>query len=133
MRESLSEMVNNGTLSFEYFMKMHPFSATHKDVFRDALDGVSFFNDLYVNTIESYERLSQVCGVLQSNIKNLITVVGYRGSGKTNFLNYIAHIAGGGKINGTLGEQMKKLKGDDKKDRDADKKRTDKIKKNMVR
>ena len=113
----LCEMINTRKLDFESFLKMHPFSASNKNVYNAALESVDFFEELHIKTVEMYARLSEISSILSTDLKNLVIVTGYRGCGKTNFLRFIEHLANGGKINQTLQETYNRqlLSADDEK------------------
>lgn len=100
----LYDMINTRKLDFESFLKMHPFSASNKNVYNAALENVDFFEELHIKTVEMYVRLSEISSVLSTDLKNLVIITGYRGCGKTNFLRYIEYLANGGEINQTLQE-----------------------------
>ncbi len=104
---NLADMINTRQLDFEFFLKMHPFSASNKNVYDDALESIDFFEELHIKTVEMYARLSEISNVLSTGLKNLVIITGYRGCGKTNFLRYIEYLANGGEINQTLQETYK--------------------------
>lgn len=115
--DELCTMINKGELPFEYYLKMHPFSATNRAVFARALNNIDFFSELYFKSLKSYERLATISSVLSNNLKNLIIITGYRGCGKTNFLHYVKYLCEGGDIHSTLedtkNDELKRTKNDD--------------------
>lgn len=116
--ERLVDMINSGELTFENFLKMHPFSASSKNVYRSALEGIDFFSELYIKSIDMFWRLAEISNVVSKSEKNLVIITGYRGCGKTNFLRYIKWIASGGSIDRTL-KQVKDFELSYEKDEDS--------------
>lgn len=114
----INAMINNGELTFENFLKMHPFSASSKNVYRSALEGIDFFSELYIKSIDMFLRLTEISNVVSRGEKNLVIITGYRGCGKTNFLRYIKWIASGGTIDKTL-KQVKDFEVSYEKDEDS--------------
>lgn len=102
----LCEMINNGDLTFEDYLKIHPFSVSSKKIYKTALRGIDFFSEFYVKSVDTYIRLAEISNVVSTGMRNLVIITGYRGCGKTNFLRYVKHIARGGKIDKTL-DQIK--------------------------
>jgi len=102
MYENICEMINSAELSFEDFLKMHPFSESKRRLFRKALKEIDYFDKLYVKSINTYLTLAMISKVLSTSHRNLVFITGYRGCGKTNFLKYIEYIINGGIIGDTL-------------------------------
>ena len=57
---NLCEMINKGEIKFEEVLKMHPFSASSNMLYGRALEGIDYFSELHIKTIETYERLAQI-------------------------------------------------------------------------
>ena len=100
----LVSMINSGELTFEDFLKMHPFSASSMGVYTPALKGIQYFSKLYIKSVDLYEHLSEISSVILRNNKNLVVITGYRGCGKTNMLRYIEYLANGAEIDQNLRE-----------------------------
>ncbi len=88
----LGKMINSGSINLRQFFTMHPFSATDH-MYNLALKDIDFFHDLYIQSGKTQQRLAKVCSVVDNIGMNLIVVTGYRGCGKTNFLQFLKHIA----------------------------------------
>lgn len=91
---ALGDMINSGAIDIKQFFTMHPFSATDR-MYSKALQGIDFYEDLYMQTGKTYERLATICNVVNNAGMNLVVVTGYRGCGKTNFLQFVHYIAEG--------------------------------------
>ena len=92
----LAKMINHGQINLDQYFTMHPFSATEKMVYDQALTDINFFDNLYIKSCKTYERFATVSSVINNAGKNLIVITGYRGCGKTNFLRLIKYVFEGG-------------------------------------
>lgn len=90
----LGNMINSGSIDIRQFFTMHPFSATDH-MYDHALKEIDFFRDLYIQSGKTQQRLAKICSVVNNIGMNLVVVTGYRGCGKTNFLQFLKHIAEG--------------------------------------
>jgi len=113
----LAYMINHNQIELHQFFTMHPFSMSQKKIYDAALEGIDFFNELYIKNNKTYERLATICNVINNVEKNLIVITGYRGCGKTNFLRLIKYLSDGGKGIETL-EELKKYELDHVKNSD---------------
>lgn len=93
MAGRLADMINHDEIKLDQFFVMHPFSASFKRIYEDALSEIDYFDTLYIRTNKTYERLATVCNTINNIGKSIVVVTGYRGCGKTNFLQLIKHVA----------------------------------------
>ena len=100
----LENMINAGEIQLDQLLTMHPFSASEKKLYDLALQDIDFLKELYIKNNKTYERLAVVCNVINNRLKNLTVITGYRGCGKTNFLQLIKYISDGGKDLETIEE-----------------------------
>lgn len=97
MTKRLGQMIDEGKIGLDQYLTMHPFSASTKKVYDEALSGIDFFKELYIRNNKTYERLALVSKVFNNSEQNLVVITGYRGCGKTNFLRLIQYISDGNK------------------------------------
>lgn len=88
-------MINHNEIELNQFFTMHPFSITQKRIYNSALDGIDFFDAFYVKNNKTYERLATVCNIINNAEKSILVITGYRGCGKTNFLQLIRYLSEG--------------------------------------
>lgn len=100
----IEKMINNNSIGISQFFTMHPFSLTDKILYEDALSSIDYFKKLYIKSFKTFERLATICSVIDNSAKNLIVVTGFRGCGKTNFLQLIKRIAEGFELTDTIGD-----------------------------
>lgn len=103
----LVRMVNSNRLNLSQFLIMHPFSATESILYKSVLDDIDYFETLYTKSFKTYERLATISNMIDNDIQKLIVITGYRGCGKTNFLQLIKHIFDGYKITDLISEVYK--------------------------
>lgn len=48
MTKRLGQMIDEGKIDLDQYLIMHPFSASTKKVYEEALRGIDFFNELYI-------------------------------------------------------------------------------------
>ena len=54
MTKRLGQMIDAGKIDLDQYLIMHPFSASTKKVYEEALRGIDFFNELYIKNNKSY-------------------------------------------------------------------------------
>jgi predicted AAA+ superfamily ATPase len=108
MTKRLGQMIDEGKIDLDQYLIMHPFSASTKKVYEEALRGIDFFNELYIKNNKTYERLAIISKVFNNAERNLVVVTGYRGCGKTNFLKLVQYISDGNKPLEGFEERRKK-------------------------
>ena len=64
MTKRLGQMIDEGKIDLDQYLIMHPFSASTKKVYEEALRGIDFFNELYIKNNKTYERLAIISKVL---------------------------------------------------------------------
>lgn len=84
----LINMINSGSLTVERFFTMDPFSYVNDKVYGKIATEVNFFEDLFVTTNKSYERLAMMAKLAIDDSLSAVVITGYSGSGKTNFLKF---------------------------------------------
>lgn len=88
MCKDLIDMINSDDLSPERFFTMDPFSYVNDRQYSKIAQSVHFFDDLYVVTSKTYERLAMLAKMVTDSALTTIVITGYSGSGKTNFLRF---------------------------------------------
>lgn len=88
MYKDLIKMINSGSLTVERFFTMDPFSYVNDKVYGQVTSEVDFFEDLFVTTNKSYERLAMMAKLAIDDSLSAVVITGYSGSGKTNFLKF---------------------------------------------
>lgn len=88
MCKELIDMINCDDISPERFFSMDPFSYVNDRQYSRIAQSVHFFDDLYVISNKTYERLALLAKMATDSALSAIVVTGYSGSGKTNFLRY---------------------------------------------
>lgn len=88
MCKELISMINSDDISVERFFTMDPFSYINDRQYSKISKDVHFFDDLYVITSKTYERLAMLTKLATDSALSAIVITGYSGSGKTNFLKY---------------------------------------------
>lgn len=90
MRKDVIEMLNH--ISVEEFLVANPNSSTCNKAFKEIFKGLDFLNEFYIVSNKTIERLSQIAYVSNDITKNTIFITGYRGCGKTCFMNFLDSI-----------------------------------------
>ena len=77
MTKRLGQMIDEGKIDLDQYLIMHPFSASTKKVYEEALRGIDFFNELYIKNNKTYERLAIISKVFNNAERNLVVVTGW--------------------------------------------------------
>lgn len=88
MCKDLINMINSASISVDRFFTMDPFSYTNDKQYGKVSEDINFFDDLYVTTNKTFERLATLAQLSIDDSLSALVVTGYSGSGKTNFLKY---------------------------------------------
>lgn len=95
MHKELVKMINIGDLSAKQFFTMSPYSGISNKYYAKVSKFTNFFEDMYLISNKTYERLAKIAYMTGNNPTNCLIVTGYSGSGKTNFLRYCEAILNG--------------------------------------
>lgn len=82
------DMINRNGLEIENYYKMQPYNFIDNKSFSIFFDEKDFFKYFYVCSCKTFERLSSIASLIESSQSNAMIITGYRGCGKTNFLNF---------------------------------------------
>ena len=110
MEERIVRMFNNITAS-DYYIS-NPYSSACNKAFKKIFKSQDFLKYFYLLSNKTYERLATIAKVSEDSTKNTIFVTGFRGCGKTCFMNLLNAIVNA-KFNlpefGECKEEEKKL------------------------
>lgn len=79
-------------INIDDFYKMQPNSSVDNRIFSTIFREEDFYEHFYVCSNKTFERLSSIIKLLESPRLNTMIITGYRGCGKTNFLNFCKSI-----------------------------------------
>lgn len=87
MEERIIKMFNSITAS-DYYIS-NPYSSTCNKAFKRIFRSPDFLKHFYLLSNKTYERLSTIASVSDDSTKNTVFVTGFRGCGKTCFMNLL--------------------------------------------
>ena len=87
MEERIINMFNTITAS-DYYIS-NPYSSSCNKAFKRIFKSSDFLKYFYLLSNKTYERLATIANVSEDSTKNTIFVTGFRGCGKTCFMNLL--------------------------------------------
>ena len=105
MSDRILAMFN--TISSADYLISNPYSSSCNRVFKSLFKSEDFLNMFYFMSNKTYERLATITSLSNDTTKNTVFITGFRGCGKTCFMNLIDGIISG-KYNIPSCDQCKK-------------------------
>lgn len=93
MTEEIIKMFNRITVTD--FLVANPNSSTCNKAFKRIFGGTDFLKEFYIVSNKTFERLAEIAYVSNDITKNTVFITGYRGCGKTCFMNFLDKIVKG--------------------------------------
>lgn len=93
MTEEIIKMFNHITVTD--FLVANPNSSSCNKAFKRIFRGTDFLKEFYIVSNKSFERLAEIAYVSNDITKNTVFITGYRGCGKTCFMNFLDKIIKG--------------------------------------
>ena len=90
MTEEIIKMFNHITVTD--FLVANPNSSSCNKAFKRIFRGTDFLKEFYIVSNKSFERLAEIAYVSNDITKNTVFITGYRGCGKTCFMNFLDKI-----------------------------------------
>lgn len=87
MSEDIIKMINQ--ISVSDFLVANPNSSSCNKAFKKIFKGTDFLKEFYIISNKTFERLAKIAYVSNDITKNTIFITGYRGCGKTCFMNFL--------------------------------------------
>lgn len=90
MTEEIIKMFNR--ISVADFLVANPNSSTCNKAFKKIFSETDFLKEFYIVSNKTFERLAEIAYVSNDITKNTVFITGYRGCGKTCFMNFLDKI-----------------------------------------
>lgn len=90
MSDKLLAMFN--TISSADYLISNPYSSSCNRVFKSLFKSEDFLNMFYFMSNKTYERLATIASLSNDATKNTVFITGFRGCGKTCFMNLLDNI-----------------------------------------
>lgn len=93
MSDKILSMFN--TINSADYLISNPYSSSCNKVFKSIFKSEDFLNKFYFMSNKTYERLATITSLSNDTTKNTVFVTGFRGCGKTCFMNLLSSIISG--------------------------------------
>ncbi|MCI9541032.1 MAG: hypothetical protein HFG39_08215 [Lachnospiraceae bacterium] len=93
MNNGILDMFN--TIMPEDYLISNPYSSSCNKVFKNIFKSEDFLNMFYFMSNKTYERLAVITALSNDTTKNTVFITGFRGCGKTCFMNLLSSVISG--------------------------------------